>query len=65
MRKLILLGAFALPLLGAGVAQADEPVYTPTQGGCSSSPLGVQCNGSVSYPEFFAALGLGALLGSS
>jgi hypothetical protein len=52
MRKLILLGALALPLLGVGVAQAAEPVAAPIPGDCVPTPGGLQCNGLVTGDQF-------------
>ncbi|WP_222844286.1 hypothetical protein, partial [Aldersonia kunmingensis] len=49
------LGAFALPLLGAGVAQAVETADLPEN--CTSGSATVQCQGDVALKdllEYFA-----------
>ena len=45
MRKLVLLGALVLPLLGAGVSQAAETADLPAN--CTTSSVAIECQGGV------------------
>jgi hypothetical protein len=63
MRKLILVGAIVLPLLGAGVAQAQSFQNDPGPTECTTDPTGVQCTGGLTIQDLIGVLGLD--LGSS
>lgn len=61
MRKLILLGAFVLPLLGAGVALAQDTgsIQTDNDGQtCSVEPTGLGCQGGFTLQDLIEMTGI-------
>ncbi|WP_068279633.1 hypothetical protein [Aldersonia kunmingensis] len=61
MRKLIFMAALVLPLLGAGVAQAQDTgsIQTDNDGQtCTGNPTGLGCEGGLTLQDLIEMAGI-------